>query len=81
MHRDEKAGVIGILMILCFGIAAACGWVMNIYKFAKCDFKAPYKAEIIRGIALPCAPIGAIIGWIHIGDGEVVKIKGKVTQE
>ena len=48
----------------------AIGWGVNIYKFSKCDFKAPYKAEIIRGIGIPAVPFGAIVGFFDINDSE-----------
>jgi len=53
------------LVILVVGII---GWGKNIYKFTQCDFKAPYKAEIMRGIGISMAPVGAIIGYITIAD-------------
>lgn len=52
-----------IILFLGFG-----GWAANAIKFAKCDFQAPYKTEIIRAIGIPIAPLGAIIGVFKIGD-------------
>lgn len=43
------------------------GSLMNIYKFIKLDFKAPYKAEIIRAVAIPTG-LGGVIGFIDIKD-------------
>ena len=48
-------------------IIAGLGWCLNFVKFVKLDFRAPYKAEIIRGIGV-FSPIGSIIGYIHIND-------------
>jgi len=42
------------------------GWTKNIYKLASCDFKAPYKAEIIHGIGVVPA-VGAVTGWMDFG--------------
>lgn len=50
-----------------FVIFVFTGWGINIYKLTKCDFQAPYKAEIIRGVGL-IPPVGGIIGWLKIED-------------
>jgi hypothetical protein len=50
-------------------ILGGSGYVMNIYKFAKCDFEAPYKAEVIRGVGI-FIPYGIVTGWMDIEDGE-----------
>jgi len=42
------------------------GWVMNLVKFTQLDFKAPYKAEIIRGVCITSC--GVITGYIKIND-------------
>lgn len=55
------------LFIILF-LAAAFGWVANIVKFAKLDFEAPYKSEVIRGISIPAWPVGSVIGFIKIGE-------------
>ena len=44
------------------------GWVKNIIKLSDCDFKAPYKAEVIHGVGI-FPPVGMITGWINIKDG------------
>lgn len=61
-----------IFIWLCYFVIVllgCVGWYMNIAKFAKCDFKEPYKAEIWRGIGIVAAPIGAVEGFITIQDG------------
>jgi hypothetical protein len=60
--------VIGLLYFILI-----VGWGMNIYKFCKLDFKEPYKAEIVRGIGIPTGPVGAIMGFMTIEDGNNVK--------
>lgn len=59
-----------ILVVLLFFLytALAIGWVVNIVKFIKCDFKEPYTTEIVRGIGIVVAPVGGIIGYINIGE-------------
>lgn len=46
------------------------GYVANIVKLADCDFKPSYKAEIFRvsGVFMP--PLGMVLGFIDIADGE-----------
>lgn len=61
-------GIISIQIILIVGFGI--GWILNIIDFVKLDFKEPYKAEIIRGIGIPAAPIGGILGYLTIEDGQ-----------
>lgn len=61
------SSLLGLIFCLLLFVAIATGWGLNMYKFVKCDFEAPYKAEILRGIGI-IPPIGAIMGWIHIED-------------
>ena len=51
------------------GLLGFAGWVQNIYKLTQVDGKSPYKAEICRVIGI-IPPVGAIMGWIDIEDGE-----------
>ena len=64
MNDDTKAGVIAI------AIWALCiyGYFANIYKLTQCDFDAPLKAEVARGIGVVLFPIGIIEGYIDIND-------------
>lgn len=55
-----------LFLILIIPLLLGIGWIKNLIKFTKLDFKAPYKAEIIRGLSL--SPIGTITGWINIED-------------
>jgi hypothetical protein len=59
----------GLLFTFVVIVLLGAGWIMNGIKFVQLDFKAPVKAEIIRGIGL-FPPFGAVIGWIPIKDGE-----------
>jgi hypothetical protein len=59
--------IINLIVFLVL-IAPLCGWGLNIYKLCQCDFKAPYNAEIIRGIGIPIPIIGAVTGFIQIKD-------------
>jgi len=54
--------IIQIIVLLVVGI----GWVKNIIKLTECDFKEPYKAEIIHTVGI-LPPVGMITGWIDVG--------------
>jgi len=54
---------VGIVIII-----GTVGWVKNIIGIFKCDFKAPYKAEVIRIAGVPVAPLGAICGFLDLGE-------------
>lgn len=77
MDAGEIFGVGAFLTVILLGACAVFGWGMNIYKFAKCDFEAPLKAEIVRGIGIPFAPMGAVVGWFHIDDTPSVSVKAQ----
>ena len=64
---ERAQGCMGCIIIIIY-IILGIGWIMNFVKFVKCDFKEPYKAEIVRGIGIPAVPMGGIIGWINIDD-------------
>lgn len=52
----------GSLIMLAIAVSMCIGWVVNIVKFTSLDFEDNYKAEIIRAIGIPIAPIGSILG-------------------
>jgi hypothetical protein len=61
--------ILGVLLVVALPLACATGIGLNIYKLTQCDFEAPYKAEIIRGIGVfPVVPIGIVAGYLHIDD-------------
>jgi len=55
----------GIVVFIIIAIVGT-GWVKNIIKLSNCDFKAPYKAEIIHGVGI-IPPVGMITGWLNVG--------------
>jgi hypothetical protein len=63
---EEKTVASIALGSIVLWIVLGVGWVMNIVKFVKCDFKAPYKAEIVHGVGL-IPVVGAVTGWIDCG--------------
>ena len=46
------------------------GYISNIVKLISLDFKAPYKAEVIRLAGVLVPPVGVIVGYLTIKDGE-----------
>ena len=54
--------ILQIVILLVVGV----GWTKNIIKLSHCDFKAPYKAEVIYVVGL-LPPVGMITGWLDIG--------------
>lgn len=42
------------------------GWVKNLIKLSDCDFKEPYKAEIIHLVGI-IPPVGMVTGWLNVG--------------
>jgi len=57
-----------LLQIIFIGlcIAGGVGWIMSVVKFVKCDFQAPYKAEVIYGVGA-FTGLGAVVGYINVG--------------
>jgi hypothetical protein len=44
------------------------GWFRNIYKLTQCDFDVPLKTEVIRSVGIVIFPLGAIFGYMNIGE-------------
>ena len=67
--KNQKGFLLSELLIVWFIllVVIGSGWVKNIVKLTKCDFEAPYKTEIIRCAGL-IPPVGAIVGWMSIGE-------------
>lgn len=68
----KAKGIVGGLFILALTIVLLVGYVNDILKLVKCDFEAPYKAEVIYGVGAVTG-LGAIIGYINIPDGKKVE--------
>jgi hypothetical protein len=80
LTTGESVGVLAFFVMITLGLCSLFGWGMNIYKFACTDFEAPYKAEIVRGIGIPFAPMGAVVGYFHIADGIEAKANNLINQ-
>ena len=49
-------------------VGAVYGYINNIIELSNTDFKAPYKAEVIRTVGIIVPPVGIIAGYIEIND-------------
>ena len=66
--KNKQKGFISLTgFVLIIYLVFLTGYVMNIVKFVRLDFKAPYKAEVIRGIGI-VPPIGGVLGYIKVTD-------------
>lgn len=57
-----------VLFVIILVAVLGIGWVINVFKFVKSDFDAPYKSEALRGIGILVAPAGSVLGYLHIND-------------
>lgn len=48
-------------------IISVIGWGINLLQLINLDFKAPYKAEVIRTLGV-VTPIGLVTGYLNIKD-------------
>ena len=72
-NQSTGVAVFGLSVFLCqvtLIVGLSIGWVFNLLALIDCDFEAPYKVEIIRGVAAVAAPIGGIVGYLNIEDSE-----------
>ena len=60
-------GVLIVVLIVPL-VTGVIGWGLNVYKLTQLDFEPSYKAEIIRTVGIPIPIIGAIVGWMDIGE-------------
>lgn len=66
-----KTAVVGIAFAVVVTLAAAFGWGKNIVELVtECDFQAPYKCEVVRGAGIPIWPLGSVMGYIDMSEGE-----------
>lgn len=65
--KFENLSIIIVGVYLFIILLIGVGWVKNIIRLTNCDFKAPYKAEILHGVGI-FPPIGAVMGWMDFGE-------------
>ena len=59
--------VLPLILVALSVVIAIPGWIMNAIKLTRCDFKEPYKAEIIRTVCIFVEPLGGVVGFMDIG--------------
>lgn len=65
--KDILGAGIGVFLIVAMIVIGVGGYTLNVVKLLQCDFEAPYKAEVIRIVGVPFAPVGIIAGWMDLG--------------
>ena len=68
MNRKNDMPLGCAILYLAFVLFLLVGWVKNGIALFHCNFKAPYKAEVIRTIGVFVAPIGSVAGFADIED-------------
>ena len=63
-----KAVSLMVVFVFLFGFLCVMSWAYNIYKFVSLDFEAPYKAEVLRGVGIPVAPVGVVLGFVEFDE-------------
>jgi len=49
---------------VCVALSILVTWSLNVYRFCVCDFKAPYKGEIIHGAGI-ITPTFIGTAWVN----------------
>lgn len=63
---DAVLGIIYLaVLVLVIG-----SYLTNIYKLTQLDFEPNYKAEAIRIVGIPVAPLGVIAGFVTFDEEE-----------
>ena len=61
--------VLGIIYLAVL-VLVVWGYLTNLYKLTQLDFEPNYKAEAIRIIGIPVAPLGVIVGFVTVEEEE-----------
>jgi hypothetical protein len=56
------------LVLIVAMVAGGVGWVMNVAALMKCDFDPIGKCEVIRVVGVFVSPVGAVLGFMEIGE-------------
>lgn len=67
--KNEKGGyslteLLTVLFAITIFITITSTWLVNAYKFVKCDFQSPYKGEIVHAVGI-FTPLCVITAWIN----------------
>lgn len=71
MRKNKGFTIVELLIVIVVIIAilvGPIGYVKNIIGLIECDFEAPYKAEVIRGVGVVVPFVGVVVGWVGIED-------------
>lgn len=60
--------IVLLIALISVSVLPIAGYVVNLYKLTQLDFKAPYKAEVLRGVGVVVPPLGCFFGLINIED-------------
>ena len=63
---DTALGIIYLAAL----VLVVGSYLTNIYKLTQLDFEPNYKAEAIRIIGIPVAPLGVIAGFVTFDEEE-----------
>lgn len=63
----SKETVVVVLSVFII-VLGAIGYIYNIVHLVHCDFKEPYKAEVIRTVGVIIPPAGAVVGYLDMPD-------------
>lgn len=61
--------VLAIIYLVVLALVVG-GYLTNLYKLTQLDFEPNYKAEAIRIIGIPVAPLGIIAGFVTFEEEE-----------
>lgn len=59
----KKEVFFSLIIPFVFWVYLIGSWVVNVVKFCKSDFDAPFKEEIIHGLGIILPPISMITCW------------------
>jgi hypothetical protein len=61
MKRKLDNGICGCLVWICIFVF----WIINLIQFCNCDFEAPFKKEIVKGVGIFIPPTSIVTVWIN----------------
>lgn len=64
LKYPKATHTITIILILFHIFVLGC-WIGNIVQFARCDFKRPYKAEILHGFGVGVPYLSLYTVWLE----------------
>ena len=68
--KTTPADTVLAIIYLVVLVLVVGGYVTNLYKLTQLDFEPNYKAEAIRIIGIPVAPLGVIAGFVTFDEEE-----------